>query len=204
MNNLTILKFKQKKDSRDIINKIEIKPLIIPYIGALDDSTINHVKRIGGQILQLYSLHNMEVSIGGNDIFYYLLSGLYPLNVEEDSSKHGLAFIEIEIVTTKVTKIFKEDTVIEGASFLSADIEKTREYTYVPTAPESIEVSSRLIDFDIVDFIRYTEVDAGRVDAYTAVSAGLIGFDLLSFPLLYKNVEEISTAALTTIEIEII
>ena len=73
-NSLTVLRFRQKKESRDIINKIEIKPLIIPYIGIQDDSTISHVKRIGGQILQLYSLHVMDVRTGGNDVFYYLLS----------------------------------------------------------------------------------------------------------------------------------
>lgn len=202
-NFLTVLRFKQKKESRDIVNKIEIKPLVIPYIGLQDDSTISHVKRIGGQILHLYSLHVMDASIGGNDVFYYLLSSLYPLNVEEDSSKHSLASIEIEVIKTKVTKTFAENTVVNGATFLSADVEKTREYTYIPVGTDSIEVGSSLLDFDIVDFIRYTEVDSGK-DAYTSVSASLINFDLLSFPFLYKDVEEVSTSALTTIDIEIL
>lgn len=201
-NSLTVLKFRQKKDSRDIINKIEIKPLIIPYIGIKDDSTISHVKRIGGQILQLYSLHVMDVRIGGNDVFYYLISNLYPLNVEEDSSKHRLASIEIEVYKTKVIKSFKEEFSSQGASLISANVYKAREYTYTPVTLESIETSARMLNFDIIDFIRYTSVNSGA-ESFSSVSAGLIGFDLLSFPFLYKDVEEISTSAITTLEIEV-
>lgn len=202
-NSLTVLRFRQKKESRDIINKIEIKPLIIPYIGIQDDSTISHVKRIGGQILQLYSLHVMDVRTGGKDVFYYLLSNLYPLNVEEDSSKHRLASIEIEVYKTKVIKSFKENFAIQGGAFIDSDVYKAREYTYIPAPLESIETSAGMLNFDIIDFIRYTTISSG-VESFTSVSAGLIGLDLISFPFLYKDVEEISTSAMTTIEIEVI
>ena len=100
-------------------------------------------------------------------------------------------------------KSIKENFAMQGGAFIDSDVYKAREYTYIPAPLESIETSAGMLNFDIIDFIRYTTISSG-VESFTSVSAGLIGLDLISFPFLYKDVEEISTSAMTTIEIEVI
>lgn len=54
--NLKVTKLKlQSKTSR--LKKLEVKPLLLPKVLEEDNSTISHVKRIGGQIGTFYSLH---------------------------------------------------------------------------------------------------------------------------------------------------
>ena len=44
------------KEKEDHIKKIEVKPLLHPEVLKKDDSTISFVKRVGGQVFQMYTL----------------------------------------------------------------------------------------------------------------------------------------------------
>lgn len=199
------MKFRQKNALKSIIDKVEIKPFILPGILEKDESTISHVKRIGGQVMQFYSMHTMDAEIGGNDVYYYLLSDIYSIDFDEDNSKHGVTGIDIKVVSTRREKEVPREShaSTKTAKFFSMDLYKEITYTNRKLPTEVTQASlSKLISFDLTDNIRYTRLNAG-MDYHASTGAMFKTISLEEFPFLVKSVSENTKTETSSFEINI-
>ena len=73
-----VLQLKNKKKLSGVLNKLSVKSIVLPEVYEKDVSTVNFVKRVGGQVLQSYSMRNLDTGLQDNFSYYYLLSEMYP------------------------------------------------------------------------------------------------------------------------------
>ena len=203
---LNLLKFKNKKRSKNILQRLELKSLVLPSVLEKDDSTINHIKRVGGQVLQLYSLHETEASIKDLNTYYYLYSDIYPVHsLSEDLSRHQVPTLEMSVYNTKLSTNASDEFASNSMKFLGMDLEKVITYTTLSNNGLKDQFYTKLPTikfFDLEDYIRYTTKKL-PVDSYAANSINVLSIDIESFPTISKSVQETSTTKINTLEINI-
>lgn len=193
------------KEKEDHIKKIEVKPLLHPEVLKKDDSTISFVKRVGGQVFQMYTLKNNEVIAKGLTVNYNLLSSLYPITTDIDYSKHGIPLITLKVYQVKRDITATIDTFSSKQSnLISLDILKVIDYTYITDKNIDTYGSNytNLVKIDLIDYIRYSYRDSSR-DNFSATGTKLLDFTVSLYPLKYYATTEQTTTKITAIKIEV-
>lgn len=200
-----ILQLKNKRfQSSGALNKLSIKNIVLPEIYNKDDSTINFVKRVGGQVFQTYSMRNLDLSLEDNFTYYYLVSEMYSMTMDSEKVKTSSSDFKVSIYSTKITESLEDIPVAAtGINKFKANSIKVIAYTN-HTVGKDNTYSTGLYNFSmkLTPTIVYNTYKVG-VDNFAGIGTNSFGFSSKVYPFIYENYLEKSSSILNKFDIKI-
>lgn len=199
-----ILQLKNKRKITGVLDKISVKSIVLPEVYEKDDSTINFVKRIGGQVLQAYSMRNLDIAIEDNFTYYYLISEMYPYTQDSENVNIALTDFTIDLYQTKQTYPLLEEyisaTGVTNMSVTSKVVIKYSNYLVKDVAASKGVSFFDMIHKHVINYSTY------MLDKEIMVSTGNKYFSFTSqlFPIINKSHIETVFTTLENFEIEVI
>lgn len=197
---MAVLKAKRRYENRDLIDRLEVKPLRNPEELSEDNSTIHYLQRSGGQVNHFYSIRDIEAGFKDNATYYYLISHTYPIYLKNEYTKHSLGSFDISITRVKSDYSLEKDSYSSSFSFNSINLRRVIEYTTRKVPTDSYSSSFSFSNINLIDFIRYTtrERDDNYSSEFTFESMSMV-----EYPFLDKTTVERSNQTITEFKIKI-
>lgn len=200
-----VLQLKNKRKLSGVLNKLSVKSIVLPEVYEKDVSTVNFVKRVGGQVLQSYSMRNLDIGMQDNFSYYYLLSEMYPYTQESENVAIGITDFTVDVYATKLTVPVTEEpmagTGVTGIAVKSKIVIKYSNYLLRDSHSSKGLSSFKMIHQHVIDYTTYQK----EIEKHYYASTGHKHFNFSSvyFPIIYKNHAEKMHIQLSSFDIEI-
>lgn len=198
-----ILQLKNKRKLSGVLDKMSVKSIVLPEVYEKDDSTISYVKRVGGQVLQSYSMRNLDIGLEDNFAYYYLISEMYPYTQESENMGVAMYEFDIDVYQTKHTYPLVEDFVtavgVTNIQVSSKVVIKYSEHLLTDVTSSNGLTSFNLLHQHVIDYTTYSvgrDIGASTGNKYFAFTSKL-------FPIIYKPHTEVVFTTSDNFEIEI-
>ena len=202
--NFRVMQLKNKRRiSTGALNKISVKSIVLTETYNKDDSTINYVKRVGGQVFQSYSMRDLDLAVEDNFAYYYLISEMYPTSHDSEKVRSKVSSFDVAIYKTKLTEELTEKPIAAtGIEGFSANSKIVIVYSDFDFKEETYSSGVRNFSMEIVPTIRYNTYTLNK-DIMSGTGPKSFGFSSVLFPYIYESITEKSTVTLNSFNIEI-